>query len=60
MAAAAPSASTDLLLEEEALLWSRWRGAGDAAARDRLVLHYLPFARTLAAVHYRGRIHADA
>ena len=34
--------------------------AGDAAARDRLVLHYLPFARTLAAVHYRGRIHADA
>ena len=59
MAAAAPSASTDLLLEEEAQLWSRWRGAGDAAARDRLVLHYLPFARALAAVHYRGRIHAD-
>lgn len=59
MAAAAPSASTDLPVEEEAQLWSRWRGAGDTAARQRLVLHYLPLARTLAAVHYRGRVHAD-
>lgn len=59
MAAAAPSASTDLPAEEEAQLWSRWRGAGDTAARERLVLHYLPLARTLAAVHYRGRVHAD-
>jgi RNA polymerase sigma factor for flagellar operon FliA len=57
--AAVPTPSSDLPFEEEARLWARWRVAGDTAARERLVLHYLPLARTLAAVHYRGRIHAD-
>lgn len=28
-------------------------------AREQLVLHYLPFARTLAASLYRGRVHSE-
>lgn len=56
MTAAAPPTG-ELSLHEEGSLWTRWRGAADMQAREQLVLHYLPFARTLAASLYRGRVH---
>lgn len=58
MTAATPPSGESFLHEEDSL-WSRWRGAGDMQARERLVLHYLPFARTLAASLYRGRVHGE-
>lgn len=45
--------------EAEAALWVRWRDLGDMTAREQLVLHYLPFARVLAALRYKARIHSD-
>ncbi|HEX7640604.1 MAG TPA: sigma-70 family RNA polymerase sigma factor [Burkholderiaceae bacterium] len=35
--------------------WSAWRRCGDQGARDRLIEHYLPFARVLAGKLYRDR-----
>lgn len=46
-------------LQEEGVLWARWRGSEDMQAREQLVLRYLPFARTLAASLYRGRVHGE-
>lgn len=46
-------------LQEEGVLWALWRGSEDMQAREQLVLRYLPFARTLAASLYRGRVHGD-
>lgn len=34
--------------EVERQLWSRWRAGGDHAARDALIEHYSPWARSLA------------
>lgn len=58
MTAAMPPTG-ESLLQEEGLLWARWRGSGDMQAREQLVLRYLPFARTLAASLYRGRVHGE-
>ncbi|WCM91122.1 sigma-70 family RNA polymerase sigma factor [Acidovorax sp. NCPPB 2350] len=46
-------------IESEAMLWRRWREAGDRAARDALVEHFLPYARILAAVSFKGRFHDE-
>jgi RNA polymerase sigma factor for flagellar operon FliA len=40
----------------ESLLWERLRDMGDAQAREQLVLMYLPYARSLAAVLYRQHV----
>lgn len=40
-------------------LWHRWRELGDETARERLILHYQPFARMHAALCYRGRFHDE-
>lgn len=39
--------------------WQRWRRDGDIQARDALALHYLPYARTIAAICYARRIHDE-
>ena len=40
----------------EAELWERYRGANDTSARDRLFLHYIPWATAIARhVHHRVR-----
>ncbi len=41
--------------EREADLWFRWRHEGDGTARDKLVHHYLEYARIIAAKLYRTR-----
>lgn len=38
-------------------LWRAFGGQRDAALRERLVAHYLPFARMMAAKMYAGRTH---
>ncbi|MCE3261334.1 MAG: hypothetical protein K0R43_413 [Pseudoduganella sp.] len=43
--------------DEEARLWRRWRGGAERAAREALVLRYLPFARIVAASLYGQRMH---
>lgn len=58
MTAALPPAG-ESSLQEEGVLWALWRGSEDMQAREQLVLRYLPFARTLAASLYRGRVHGD-
>jgi len=44
-----------------ALLWTRWRDGGDAAAREQLIRLHLPYARILAATAYARRMsdHAE-
>jgi len=39
----------------EAALWQRWRGAGDAQARERLLELHLPYTRVVAATYYARR-----
>jgi RNA polymerase sigma factor for flagellar operon FliA len=44
------------LPEADALaLWQDWRAKGDRKARERLIEHYLPFARIMAGKLYRHR-----
>lgn len=45
--------------DEISACWTRWRKAGDTVARDRLVLHHLPYARMMAATLYGRRTHDD-
>jgi RNA polymerase sigma factor for flagellar operon FliA len=45
--------------EEEYALWRRLREEGDLSAREALVIHYLPFAKILAAKIYAGRYHDE-
>jgi len=40
-------------------LWLRWREQGDCAARERLICHYLPLARMIAAMTYGRRPNDD-
>ncbi len=40
-------------------LWQRARAGGDAAAREELICHYLPLARTVAATLYAKRFHNE-
>jgi RNA polymerase sigma factor for flagellar operon FliA len=44
---------------EEALLWQAFRGPDAEAARGKLFSLHLPFARGLAARHFRGRSSPD-
>lgn len=44
---------------DTAPLWACWHGDGDAAAREQLIGHYLPYARMLAATLYGRRMHGD-
>ena len=44
---------------DEPALWSRWCGARDAAARDRLLSMHLPYAKTVAATYYGRRLHDE-
>jgi len=44
--------------DEERALWRRWR-EGDASAREVILVHYLPFAKILAAKVYSGRRHDE-
>lgn len=44
---------------EEASLWGRWLDQDDFRARGLLIHHYMPLARTLAAVSFRGRFNDD-
>ena len=43
----------------ETLLWARHRESGDAAAREALILQYLPYARTIAAGLYRQHVNHE-
>ena len=43
----------------EAVLWDRFRGERDAAAREALILLYLPYARTVAAGLYRQHVNHE-
>ncbi|GKS87307.1 sigma-70 family RNA polymerase sigma factor [Acidovorax sp. SUPP1855] len=43
----------------ETLLWQRWRHAADMEARDRLIQIFLPYARMLAAISFKGRFHDE-
>jgi len=45
--------------EEEHALWRRLREEGDLSAREALLIHYLPFAKILAAKVYSGRYHDE-
>jgi RNA polymerase sigma factor for flagellar operon FliA len=45
--------------DEGALLWRRHRVQPTAALREKLFLHYLPFARRVAARHFRRRTDAS-
>jgi RNA polymerase sigma factor FliA len=44
---------TDLTSEQQ--LWSAWATSGDHAAREQLVIRYLPYARRIAARMYSRR-----
>ncbi|HEX7640394.1 MAG TPA: sigma-70 family RNA polymerase sigma factor [Burkholderiaceae bacterium] len=43
----------------ETVLWERHRGQRDAAAREALILQYVPYARTVAAGLYRQHVHHE-
>ena len=45
--------------DDEALLWGRLRGGGDAQARERLLDLHLPYARVVAASYYSKRFHDE-
>lgn len=47
-----PNPVTD---DEEARLWGLLESAHDATARERIITHYLPFAKATAARLYRNR-----
>ncbi|MDP9933616.1 sigma-70 family RNA polymerase sigma factor [Variovorax paradoxus] len=44
---------------DPAALWACWRDEGDAAAREQLICHYLPYARIVAATVFSRRTHSD-
>jgi len=45
--------------EDERALWRRLRDDGDVSARETILIHYLPFAKILAAKVYSGRRHDE-
>ncbi|WP_043112917.1 sigma-70 family RNA polymerase sigma factor [Pseudacidovorax intermedius] len=57
----APDVSNPASQEAVALapLWIQWRVQKDAAARDLLICHFLPYARMMAATLYGRRTHDD-
>lgn len=44
-----------LMSAAEQQLWQRWRDLADEQARAQLLEHYLPYARTVAAIYYARR-----
>jgi len=56
----APKTGPDSHIQEEALsLWRLWHDGGDTRVREQLVVHYLPYARMMAAMLYGKRTHDD-
>ena len=51
--------ATDADLENEDIIWRAWLVDKDAGSREQLVLHYLPYARIVAASYYRRRFHDE-
>ena len=45
-------------LQTEAVLWQRM-AAGDAQARQQLIEHHLPYAKVVAATHFKRRMAED-
>ena len=43
----------------EAELWQRWREQRDESARQRLMDHFIPYARVVAATYYGRRINDE-
>jgi RNA polymerase sigma factor FliA len=43
-------------LDDEGVLWERWRRHGDLAAREAIARHYVAYSRALAARIYARRI----
>lgn len=58
-ASATPSSDRHHFLEFEGELWNRVRSLKDHGARDQLLAHYLPYARTVAAWYYARRFHNE-
>lgn len=52
-------ATSGAMRDEQDLLWRRWRTDKDVSSREQLLLHYLPYARIVAASYYRHRAHDD-
>ncbi|WP_433693417.1 sigma-70 family RNA polymerase sigma factor [Herbaspirillum seropedicae] len=48
-----------MFLSGEKALWGAWRMRQDVSARERLVAHYLSYARIVAASYYRRRFHDE-
>lgn len=46
-------------LADELETWNSWRVLKDIACRERLIAHYLPYARIVAASYYRRRFHDE-
>ena len=46
-------------LTDELGAWSGWRDLKDVACRERLISHYLSYARIVAASYYRRRFHDE-
>lgn len=46
-------------LDGEPQLWEAWLCRGEQAARERLIGHYMPYARIVAASYYRRRFHDE-
>lgn len=45
--------------QDEANWWNGWRQNGDQGAHERLIFHYLPYAKTVAATYYAARFHDE-
>jgi len=46
-------------LADELEIWNSWRVLKDIGCRERLIAHYLPYARIVAASYYRRRFHDE-
>lgn len=55
----AARASPYAVLAGEAALWKRWHEQRDHAAREAIALHYMSYARALAAQAYGRRTHDE-
>lgn len=59
MSEAAQSPNSSEASTPESELWSRWRGLRDEDAREQLIVFFMPLARTLAAVSFKGRFNDE-
>jgi len=56
---ARPDAADPVSAASEAALWQRWREQRDESARQRLMAHFIPYARVVAATYYGRRINDE-